>query len=178
MELKEILATYPEVMAFEHKYKDKIIDFIILLYRKDSPLILTYPELSQRKSVAALECNLDPQSDYMQSVFLLKEEPVLAIINCFLQRVQSSYTFERMISDMEIFSEFQRAMRSPVPSFDVDPDKQLKAIEIKGKLSAQSKLLEENIKAAWQELYGNDEDLRDVSIKKVRTTVESMANKK
>lgn len=177
MELKEILATYPEVQSFQHKDKDKIIDFIILLYRKESPLILTYPDLSQRKLVAAKQSGLDPENDFMQKVFKLDVPEVLSIVNCLLQKIQYNYVFERMISDMEVFSEFQRAIRSPVPDFEVDPDKQLKAIEIKGKLSEASKKLEENIKSCLEQLYSGDIDLRDKSIKQLRTTVENMARK-
>lgn len=177
MNYKEILSTYQEVISFSHKDKEKIIDYIILLYDKDSPLIQLYSELTYRKTIACEKVGLNPESQLMQDIFCLKNDEVLAIIDCFLQKIQCNYTFESMISDMEIFSEFQRSMRKPVPDFEVDPDKQLKAIEMKSKLSSQSKILVENIKSYMNELYGHDSLLKDTSQKRVRTTVENMAKK-
>ena len=177
MNYKEILNTYQEVISFSHKDKEKIIDYIILLYNKDSPLIQLYSDLAYRKNVACEKAGLNPESQLMQDIFCLKNDEVLAIIDCFLQKIQCNYAFESMISDMEIFSEFQRAMRKPVPDFEVDPDKQLKAVEIKSKLSSQSKILVENIKSAMNELYGHDSLLKDTSVKRIRTTVENMAKK-
>ncbi len=177
MEIKDLLNEYSEFKSYTGKSKDKIIDYIILLYSKDSKLIHAYPNLVHRKAVAAEQSGMNPSDPYVIAIMEQKDESVLPLINCYLQKIQHNYTFERMISDMEAFSENQRFIRAGIKDWETDPDKLLKAIEIKGKLSELSKRFEDNIQDAYNKIYGDNEDLKNREQKIVRTTPENFAKK-
>lgn len=179
------LKDFEEFKTFRHKEKAKILQYIEYTYSKESELIQSYPSLKKRKEMAVVKSGLDIKDDFVQELMELqainKEEDefvkaITSLINFYLKN-QCDNAFEMLISNQQMFWEFQARIRKPM-SEDLDEDKALKAVEIKDKLARASEEAHKRIQNLYKEIYGEEDKMQKEAEKIVRITPELMAQKK
>lgn len=166
MRKKEDLLKYDEISKVPLSQIDGVLDYMLFVYDNKSELILSYPEIRQRKQKAMNM--VDVPSTLKEDLLTLNNKEFRQILDFFLKEVVNSLTFQRLISDMEVFWECQAMMRESYTEDDaLDYDKKIKAMELKTGLSTKSKILEDAIMSSFDKIYTTAEDFKP---KKVLST--------
>jgi uncharacterized protein YcgL (UPF0745 family) len=166
-----VLEAYPELKAnpvfskpivgFDKNYSNKILIYILWCFGKDSP-IEEINDIRKRKVECAMRVGWKQNakgkfSEAIEKILDYQDSAVNVMI-CEFFKIQRSRTWEMYFSNRETFAQVQAELREKIDS-DLDPDKRLKAHELKMKLVINSKLLHESLEVLEEELFHKEEEL-------------------
>lgn len=171
------LDNYPIFKEFRHQYRQKILKYIVLAYKKNGEL-QKIPTLRERKLQACIKAGLDPDNKEIKWIIQFKNPVVNELISFYLSRIQNDDFYENYISNQELFWNVQQKIREPLDEGD-DPDseKLLKLVEAKGRLSDLADKLLGRIKSYEKVIFGENNDVKEFTQQQIRITPEMMASK-
>ena len=181
--LREIVKLQLDKDAEKVKSKlDKTIRYILLMYDVNSPMRAYYPDLEQRKTVAADMAGFDWGVDSMEEVFEFKlkvedaivpNDDLLNMIMEFL-KYQNNWVWTMIVSNSEAFYEYNRRVMMPVEG---TRDKDiLQAINIKTQIMSSQDDIYQRLQRYYRDLSGGDTVLEDAVKVRKRLRPEEIAN--
>lgn len=181
--LREIVKLQLDKDADKVKSKlDKTIRYILLMYDVNSPMRAYYPDLEQRKTVAADMAGFDWGVDDMEEVFEFKlkvedaivpNDDLLNMIMEFL-KYQNNWVWTMIVSNSEAFYEYNRRVMMPVEG---TRDKDiLQAINIKTQIMSSQDDIYQRLQRYYRDLSGGDTVLEDAVKVRKRLRPEEIAN--
>lgn len=150
------------VKQFAHKDKDKIIQYVELMYSEKSELN-QINDLTQRKRKAIEESGITDH-DLIESLVNLSNDDLNLIIFEYLTR-QNSNKYTQLCADQQLLWEMQQEILKPIEGDS--KDERLKAVEYKDKVSIRSTDLLRRINQVYSEIYRNDEEIA-VAVRTIR----------
>lgn len=179
------LASIKEFSAYGKPDRNKVIRYIIYCYDPGSDFIETFPKLMERKEAAMIEAGFkrdkqDKFEEYVQDIINLQSEEHVNMIFAYLQHVDNR-TWMMRVSTGEMFDEYQRLIIKPITIDTKNNEKEkdiLAAADMKKKLREECNLMHQDMKRYDQELFGDNDDLKDQFSKKQRISPERIANAK
>lgn len=161
----DIIKKYPELSPIFEGVSDKEARWIITLFSEDSPIHERETKFTIAHRMAADEVGIKiPDDIYTRSEILDSIHKYLIFIDNEL--------WEMIISTTIAFREYQRLIRIPLDSKELDK-KTLDAATVKTKLINDSHDLRLKIKGYRKELYGSD-DLDERQKKRQKISPESV----
>ncbi len=136
------------VSNFNHKYKAKLLEFIELLYTKDSKL-MAIEDLDDRRRQAAQLAGLDLGSEETKDIIDLQDEKVNDLIFHFMC-TQNSNRFNNLINAQNLLWSYQKMLSKPFPEND---DEAQKAVSFRSKLSDECDAQTERIDRLMAEIF-------------------------
>ncbi len=174
------LSSIQEFREYGNADRNKVIRHIIYCYDPGSDFIEKFPNLKERKEACMIEAgferNKKDEFDYRCiQIMDLSDETVRDMINGYLRFINNR-TWMMLVSTEEMFSEYQKLIMKPIATNSEDKEKDiLAAADIKKKLREECNLMDEHLKRYYQEIFGDNEDLKEQHTKKKRISPESIA---
>lgn len=181
--LREIVKLQLDKEAEKVKSKlDKTVRYILFMYDVNSPMRAYYPDLEQRKTVAADMAGFDWGVDSMEEIFEFKlkvedaivpNDDLLNMIMEFL-KYQNNWVWTMIVSNSEAFYEYNRRVMMPVEG---TRDKDiLQAINIKTQIMSSQDDIYQRLQRYYRDLSGGDTVLEDAVKVRKRLRPEEIAN--
>lgn len=137
----------------------KLSDYVELVYGKDSELVSRYSILKQRKRQASMKLGLSKaESKRFEE---LRDKRVVSAICRFLRK-QDERLWSLIVTNEEVFEEYEREVLTTVTSERGDKDK-LQALEVKAKLMAEMNKIHNRLRGYYNELAGGDEAVAEAA---------------
>lgn len=165
----DYINTFSEFSTFHHPDKEKIINFIQLVYNKNSPFIVKFPDLQKRKTECLISADLSPKFD-------LEDPGYQHLVDIYLSRIQNSNEFETLISIQEALWEANMILRTPVGP--LDEDKKMRTLDTKAKMVGHIQKYTEKIAELTKIIFMDDKKATELNEKRRRITPESIASQK
>lgn len=176
-----ILDSFEEFDSFVHNDKNRIIDFIQLVYNKDSPLVKMYENIGDRIMASVKIAEIPSDSVFV--AYLLDQSGASCasddfenqkliyniddMISCYLSRVCNNNKWEMLVTMQILYWEYTKRLRMFV-SITIDEDKALKAMDLKTKITEPAFDLIKKIEQLRIDIFGDYKAVADVAEKKVR----------
>lgn len=177
-DLIEQIPELKEIKMFEVLPKvnrDAMIQYILLMYDKNSPLIRKYAELSTRKREAGFMAGFDQANDshsrLLSDMSDFKDPLFCEAVVEFLQ-FQNNLILAMLVSNEQTFFEYQSVLLSATAMINNDKDK-ISATILKSKLMDDSDTIADRIGKYYKQLYIEDKVVEYV--KKKSYSPESVA---
>jgi hypothetical protein len=174
------LNSIQEFREYGNGDRNKVIRYIIYCYDLASDFIEKFPNLKERKEACLIESGIernkkDEFDNRCIQIMDLSDEAVRDMINGYLRFINNR-TWMMLVSTEEMFSEYQKLIMKPISTNSEDKEKDiLSAADIKKKLREECNIMDEHLKRYYQEIFGDNEDLKEQHTKKKRVTPESIA---
>lgn len=153
------------VKNFSHKDKKNIIDYISMVYMKESPL-KHITDLKDRKKQAISKSGITDDKVIHELMFLKNDKFRNLIYYCLSE--SNPMKFTKLIADMELFYQLQDRIMSPTSDDDVD--KELAEFKIRSALSKDSDELLSRIQKNIKDVFPNQEEVEMIeSTIKIKT---------
>lgn len=153
--LSEYTKRAPFFMHALSRYGIGVIQYIILVYDKQSPLRVIYPLLDQRKEEAAILAEIH-RKPYYSGIADFSDPFFVDALSDFL-KMRDDIVWSLIIQNEEVFYSNQRQILSQIQMDGKDSDR-LKAAELQGKLLTQQNQIRKELKLLYAEFTGNDGD--------------------
>jgi hypothetical protein len=182
------LQDYPEFAMYKHADRNYVIRYVIFCYDMGSDLIKKYTDLTKRKEAAALLAGFERNEktgkfkDEVYNMMNLKKQivkikgeegekdetevesnKIYEMVMCYI-KLQNDRLWSMIITTEQAFSEYQGLIMEPV-SERGDKDT-LAAVKIKDGLMDSCDRMHERISTYYKQLFGDNEDLKEVIKKK------------
>jgi hypothetical protein len=188
----ERLCAYEEFSSFKHGSNWEIIDFIQFFYHKDSPFARDYDNIQERAfaclgasglreqdpwSLHLLTCGIETaNAKAMGSEDGPLFDAIDAMIACYLARVMNNSEWEALVTLQILSWEYAKKLRTPA-TMVMEPDKELKAMEMKTKITEPYLELPSKIKSLSDRIFGNSDKIASAAKEKIGGRPEDFARK-
>ncbi len=171
------LQDYPEFALYQDSNRNYVIRYVFYLYDRSSDLIKQVQDLTKRKEAAAELAGFIRNDktgkfdDEVIDMMALKkdeegESPINDMIFSFL-RMQDEMLWSLIVINENMFNEYMKLLMDPV--FGKDSKNILDAANIKTKLREEIKGIRQDIESFYKEMYGENDDLKEVKKRKAIT---------
>lgn len=167
---KDLFTTYPQLKDF-HTVDLKRLRLVIALYDPKSPLIRDYTDLGLRKQYAATLVGYSLDDKELPALFDFTDPDFASTVNIFLKEFVSSRLWAMIVSNEQMFWEFNERLRKKVKGQD---DKaELQAVDVQRKLAESLDEINVRLEAYYDKFYHGDSLLQEAA-KKKRVTPENI----
>lgn len=162
--------------------RNYVIRYIIYCYDPGSDFIEKFTNLRERKEACLIEAGFernkkDAFDEKCMAMMDLSDDAVREMINGYLRFINNR-TWSMLVSTEEMFNEYQKLIMKPVSTAGEDKEKDiLAAADMKKKLREECNLMDEHLKRYYQEIFGDNDDLKELHTKKKRVSPESIAKR-
>lgn len=161
----EMLKAYPQLgeiltkTAGEDEHIDKLLRFIIMLNDPKSIVFLSEKDLDRRKNLAAELSGLPDNAEYLEGIFMYKNQVAFQLTIQFLCRFIKNKEFAALVTMEQVFWEEIRLLNKPISEAGEADKDVLIAVEKKGKIKAELELDLNRIDAYYKKFLGDDPEL-------------------
>lgn len=162
------LNKYKTIAKSRYPNIDTLLRYMIYLYDPNSDLIRSIPDLASRKQQAALYAGYTHETPELQNIMEFKEQKIVDIVHCILTEVYHNRDYTEWCTLHQELEEYTRLRLKALPNDKVDESGEavdlFKAMELKGKMRAQTKLIHEQLDALEQKIFGDNIDVKNIAI--------------
>jgi len=189
---KDVLEEYPELQR--HKvlvnskapFKNLLLRYMIFMYDPQSDLLKEITELARRKIRAAELAGFQHESAYLKDIFELRDKTALDFLQCFLTQVYHNRKYTEWQVLQQELEENNRLRLEPITTKSNKKDKDSEVDEVdmfeaakkKGTLRDQASSIHKLIDAIEKEIFGDNDDVKEIAIKSRFLSPENFAGVK
>jgi hypothetical protein len=169
---------FPDLKKFKAIAKSKypnfdiLLRYLIYLYDPNSDLIRTIPDLSSRKQQAALYAGYSHETPELEHIMRFKDERILLIVHCLWTQVYHNRDYTEWCTLQQELEEYTLIRMKALDDDEKELDF-MKAMEIKGKLRTQTKIIHEQLDALENKIFGDNVDVKNIAVVSRFTSPES-----
>jgi hypothetical protein len=179
-ENEDIVKYFRELSVLESFYslpekdRNKVVKYIVLAYDPYSPCVRNNSSELKKKKDAAAEAagyKRNPSGKFPDSVLCIMDMSDKLITNAicdYLKYFVNNRLWSLIVVNEQVLSEYITLLMEPVNKGDGDDKKLLEAANTKSKLRDECKSIVSDLDKQYKDLYGENEDLKEVISKPVR----------
>jgi hypothetical protein len=188
---KDVLEEFSELRRYKvfvnskAPHKNLLLRYMIFMYDPGSDLLKEVSELGRRKIRAAELAGFQHESDYLKEIFDLRDKTALDFLQCFLTEVYHNRKYTEWQVLHQELEENNRLRLEPITTkSSKKKDEEIEEVDIfeaakkKGALRDQATSIHELIDAIEKEIFGDNEDVKEIAIKSRYLSPENFAGVK
>lgn len=189
---KDVLEAFPELQRYKvfadskAPLKNLLLRYLIFMYDPGSDLLKEVVELDKRKIRAAELAGFKHESDYLNEIFEFKDKTTLDFLQCFFTQVYHNRKYTEWQTLHQELEENNRLRWEPITKKSdqkkgeeaIDEVDVYDAAKKKGELRTQAAKIHDMLDALEKELFGDNEDVKEIALKSRFCSPESFAGVK